>query len=108
MKEVLHLMENTKGDVARCLAEVKTTLRDKPIIRCENCTKTPDEIGQDVRFMVCSVCKTKLKFEVHYCSQYVVVLQSRLLYNSLMVLHPPDPARKNTGQFTRRLVAKRK
>ncbi|KIK38432.1 hypothetical protein CY34DRAFT_25648 [Suillus luteus UH-Slu-Lm8-n1] len=69
MKEVLHFMENTKGHVARCLAEVKTTFRDKPIIRCENCTKTPDDIGQNVRFMVCSVCKTKLKFEVHYCSQ---------------------------------------
>ncbi|KAG2137818.1 hypothetical protein BD769DRAFT_1351668 [Suillus cothurnatus] len=69
MKGVLHLMENTKGHVARSLAHVKTTLRDKPIIRCENCTKTPEDIGQGVRFMVCSVCKTKLKFEVHYCSQ---------------------------------------
>ncbi|KAG1881044.1 hypothetical protein F4604DRAFT_1650751 [Suillus subluteus] len=69
MKGVLHLMENTEGYVARSLAGVKTTLRDKPLIRCENCTKTPEDISQGVRFMVCSVCKTKLKFEVHYCSQ---------------------------------------
>ncbi|KAG1881071.1 hypothetical protein F4604DRAFT_1578111 [Suillus subluteus] len=69
MKGVLHIMENTEGYIARSLAEVKTTLRDKPLIRCENCMKTPEDIGQGVRFMVCSVCKTKLKFEVHYCSQ---------------------------------------
>ncbi|KAG1812917.1 uncharacterized protein BJ212DRAFT_439583 [Suillus subaureus] len=69
MKGALHIMENTEGYIARSLAGVKTTLRDKPLIRCENCTKTPEDIGQGVRFMVCSVCKTKLKFEVHYCSQ---------------------------------------
>lgn len=74
MKGVLHVMENTEGYVARSLAQVKTSLRDKPLIRCENCTKTPEDIGQGVRFMVCSVCKAKLKFEVHYCSQWVVVL----------------------------------
>ncbi|KAG2345754.1 hypothetical protein BDR05DRAFT_879581 [Suillus weaverae] len=69
MKEILHIMENTQGHVARSLAQVKTTFREKPLIRCENCTKTPEDIGQGARFMVCSVCKTKLKFEVHYCSQ---------------------------------------
>ncbi|KAG1852603.1 hypothetical protein C8R48DRAFT_676109 [Suillus tomentosus] len=69
MKGVLHLMENTKGYVARALAQAKTTFRDKPLVRCENCTKTPEEIGQGVRFMVCSVCKAKLNFEKHYCSQ---------------------------------------
>ncbi|KAG2137619.1 uncharacterized protein EDB93DRAFT_1167136 [Suillus bovinus] len=69
MKNVLHLMENSKGYVARSIAQVKTTLRDKPVIRCENCTKMPEDIGEGVRFMVCSLCKSKLKFEVHYCSQ---------------------------------------
>ncbi|KAG1774140.1 hypothetical protein EV702DRAFT_1180918 [Suillus placidus] len=69
MKGVLHIMENTEGYVARSLAQAKSTFRDKPLIRCENCTKTPEDIGQGVRFMVCSVCKTKLNFEVHYCSQ---------------------------------------
>jgi hypothetical protein len=46
-----------------------SSLRDKPIIRCENCTKSPDEIGHSVKFMLCSVCKSKLDFAVHYCSQ---------------------------------------
>ncbi|KAG1779881.1 hypothetical protein EV702DRAFT_1178145 [Suillus placidus] len=69
MKEVLHVMENTEGYVARSLAQVKSTFRDKPLIRCENCTKTPEDIGQGVRFMACSVCKTKLNFKVHYCSR---------------------------------------
>ncbi|KAG1812941.1 uncharacterized protein BJ212DRAFT_1578623 [Suillus subaureus] len=69
IKGVLHIMENTEGYVAETIAHVRTTLRDKPLIRCENCTKTPEDIGQGVCFMVCSVCKTKLKFEVHYCSQ---------------------------------------
>ncbi|KAG1907964.1 uncharacterized protein F5891DRAFT_938647 [Suillus fuscotomentosus] len=68
MKGVLHVMENTKGYVARAIAQVKTIFRDKPLVRCENCTKTPEEIGQGVRFMVCSVCKAKLNFEIHYCS----------------------------------------
>lgn len=70
MKGVLHVMENTEGYIARSLAQVKTTFRDKPLIRCDNCTKTPEDIGQGVRFMVCSACKTKLNFEVHYCSQF--------------------------------------
>ncbi|KAG2137598.1 uncharacterized protein EDB93DRAFT_1253605 [Suillus bovinus] len=70
MKGVLHLMENTEGYVARALAQVKTSFRDKPLIRCENCTKTPEDIGQGARFMVCSVCKTKLNFEIHYCSKF--------------------------------------
>ncbi|KAG0702804.1 hypothetical protein DFH29DRAFT_919846 [Suillus ampliporus] len=69
MKTVLDIMENTKGYFAKSLAYAKTTLRDKPLIRCDNCTKTPEDIGQGVRFMVCSTCKAKLSFEVHYCSQ---------------------------------------
>ncbi|KAG1894455.1 uncharacterized protein F5891DRAFT_1195295 [Suillus fuscotomentosus] len=69
MKGVLHFMENTKGYVARAVAQAKMTFRDKPLVCCENCTKTPEEIGQGVRFMVYSVCKAKLNFEIHYCSQ---------------------------------------
>lgn len=69
MKDVLNIVDNTGADFAHSLAQAKTTLRDKPLIRCENCTKTPEDIGEGVRFMVCSTCKTKLKFQVHYCSQ---------------------------------------
>ncbi|KAG1734023.1 uncharacterized protein EDB91DRAFT_1084174 [Suillus paluster] len=69
MKDALHVMDNTPGYFAQSLAETKTAIRDKPCIRCENCTKTPEDIGQGVRFMVCGTCKGKLNFEVHYCSQ---------------------------------------
>jgi Zn finger protein HypA/HybF involved in hydrogenase expression len=43
--------------------------RKKPQIRCENCTKTPEEIGGNPKFMLCSNCKSKLDFVVYYCSQ---------------------------------------
>jgi hypothetical protein len=69
VKDVLDLVENLDGSVARSLAYAKTTLRDKPLVRCENCTKTPEEIEPGVRFMVCSTCRSKLKFDVHYCSR---------------------------------------
>ncbi|RDB25255.1 hypothetical protein Hypma_007371 [Hypsizygus marmoreus] len=41
----------------------------KPTIRCENCAKSPDEIEGNPKFMVCSACKSKLDFVIHYCSQ---------------------------------------
>jgi hypothetical protein len=69
MKDVLDIVENSDGAFSRSLAYAKTTLRDKPLVRCENCTKTPEEIEPGIRFMVCSTCKSKLKFEVHYCSR---------------------------------------
>ncbi|KAG1821589.1 uncharacterized protein BJ212DRAFT_1425821 [Suillus subaureus] len=70
MKDVLAVMENTGAYFAHSLAQAKSSLRDKPLVRCENCTKTPEDIGQGARFMVCSTCKSKLQFEVHYCSQF--------------------------------------
>lgn len=70
MKDVLNIVENTGAYFANSLAQAKSSLRDKPLSRCENCTKTPEDIGQGVRFMVCSTCRLKLKFEVHYCSQF--------------------------------------
>ena len=45
-------------------------IRDKPLIRCENCTKTQ----QEKAFMLCSHCKSKLDFTVHHCSQYALIL----------------------------------
>ena len=59
----------TKGSFARAWSKTLSGMRDKPIIRCENCTKSPEEIGQNVKFMMCSSCKSKLDFAVHYCSQ---------------------------------------
>lgn len=104
MKDVLNIVENTGAYFANSLAQAKSSLRDKPLSRCENCTKTPEDIGQGVRFMVCSTCRLKLKFEVHYCSQCVVVLQS----SSRFMFLPLGSARTKTGPFTRRLVARRK
>ncbi|RDB20600.1 hypothetical protein Hypma_012236 [Hypsizygus marmoreus] len=42
--------------------------RSKPIIRCENCTKSPDMIEGNPKFKICSVCKSRLDFVIHYCS----------------------------------------
>ncbi|KAF9236271.1 hypothetical protein BU15DRAFT_50228 [Melanogaster broomeanus] len=68
MNPVVNLMENTDGYFSRAVAKAKANFREKPLIRCENCTKTPEEIGPDTRFMVCSVCRSKLAFTIHYCS----------------------------------------
>lgn len=70
MKDILDTVENTGAFFAHSLALAKTTLRNKPLLRCENCTKTPEEIGQGARFMVCGGCKSKLKLSVRYCSQF--------------------------------------
>ncbi|KAF9223806.1 hypothetical protein BS17DRAFT_767030 [Gyrodon lividus] len=51
---VLSLVVNTDYFFSVTLAQSLSTLRDKPLIRCENCTKSPEEIGPDTRFMVCS------------------------------------------------------
>ena len=54
---------------ARAWSKTVSSIRDKPLIRCENCTKSPEEIGRNVKFMLCSSCKSKLDFVIHYCSQ---------------------------------------
>ncbi|KIJ60381.1 hypothetical protein HYDPIDRAFT_32346 [Hydnomerulius pinastri MD-312] len=69
MKPATDLIVNTDDFFCESMARMKTTLRDKPLIRCENCEKTPEEIGPNACFMVCSTCKVKLNFSVHYCSQ---------------------------------------
>ncbi|KIM75252.1 hypothetical protein PILCRDRAFT_13796 [Piloderma croceum F 1598] len=67
MDPVTHFMEMEVSLQPR----IKTlpSMRDKPVIRCENCTKRPEEIGRNVKFMLCSVCTSKLDFMVHYCSR---------------------------------------
>jgi hypothetical protein len=64
--------------ISKTLADV----RDKPIVRCENCTKTPEEIDSG-KFMVCSSCKSKLDFIIHYCSQFVNYCSVCLRYSLL-------------------------
>ncbi|EIW87272.1 hypothetical protein CONPUDRAFT_161853 [Coniophora puteana RWD-64-598 SS2] len=36
---------------------------------CETCDRTPGEVGDNVRFLVCGACKQKLKIEYYYCSK---------------------------------------
>lgn len=58
---------NSDGIFAQAMGETLACMREKPLMRCENCTKTSEEIGGNVKFMVCSACRTKLDFSVHYC-----------------------------------------
>ncbi|KAH7903472.1 hypothetical protein BJ138DRAFT_1020581 [Hygrophoropsis aurantiaca] len=70
IKSVLNIMDQDPA-FANGFARTLRNKRDKPIIRCENCEKSASELGSDASFMVCSICKAKLKFSLHYCSQYV-------------------------------------
>jgi hypothetical protein len=59
MKPVTDFM-TADSSLADFLSKAISNVRDKPIIRYENCTKTPEEIGNGTKFMLCSVCKSKL------------------------------------------------
>jgi hypothetical protein len=71
MDPVLSILKSEFGRGVGTLFRMK---RDKPLMRCERCTKCPEDIGEDVKFMMCSVCKKKLDFAVYYCSQYVLFI----------------------------------
>jgi hypothetical protein len=64
-------MLNESGPFVQALSKTLAGVRDKPIIRCQNCTKNPEEIefGGNAKFMVCSTCRSKLNVSVHYCSK---------------------------------------
>jgi hypothetical protein len=68
MDPVMNIIEQG-GIFIRSLPNLVAGMRDKPIIRCQNCTKSPKEIGGGVKFMVCGACRSNLKFSVHYCSK---------------------------------------
>ena len=57
------------GDLVLTWAKTVSIKRDKPLIRCEGCTKTPEDIGGNARFLICSNCRSKLDFVVYYCSK---------------------------------------
>jgi len=61
--------EMTNPEFTKLWGEIELEAPSKPIIRCENCAKSPDMFEDGVKFMQCSVCKAKLSFTVHYCSQ---------------------------------------
>ena len=84
-----------------------TLFLDKPLIRCQNCTKTPEEVGKNANFMVCSNCKSKLNFLIHYCSKYVCLVLSCLEVWILPCISP-GRARRRTGTRTRNIAGRRK
>ena len=49
-------------------AKTSSSQHDNPVIYCEKCAKTPEEIGGNLKFMVCSKCKSQLNIAVYYCS----------------------------------------
>jgi len=65
MDPVIKIMK-TDVNFASTMAMTLSTMREKPLIRCENCPKSSETT--EVKFMVCSSCKTKLSFSVYYCS----------------------------------------
>ena len=60
------------GAGAASFSRILNGMRGKPLIRCENCTKSPEDLGPSFKFMLCGACKAKLDFAVHYCSKYVL------------------------------------
>jgi hypothetical protein len=38
-------------------------------IRCAYCTRSPEELDENLNFMVCTKCRSKAKTDVHYCSR---------------------------------------
>jgi hypothetical protein len=70
MDPVKELMDSD-GAFAHAHSRTMAMLSHKPVIRCENCTKRPEDIDGNPKFMVCSACKLKLDFVIHYCSPYV-------------------------------------
>jgi hypothetical protein len=52
---------------------------NKPLIKCKNCTKAPEEISNNIVSMLCSTCNIKLQFSIHYCSVYIVQKYHRFI-----------------------------
>ncbi|KAF9459187.1 hypothetical protein BDZ94DRAFT_1312645 [Collybia nuda] len=65
MKPVTDLMTNDPH-TTESFAKVAQNRREQPVVRCQSCTDTQVENGP--KFMVCSTCKSKLNFTIHYCS----------------------------------------
>lgn len=68
MDPVIDIMSKADGWFPSVMANMMSSLRDKPLIRCENCDKNSEEDEGNIKFMVCGRCKVKLDFAMHYCS----------------------------------------
>jgi hypothetical protein len=94
-----------KSPVCSSIGQLVLGLRDKPLIRCEKCIKTPKEIGDNAKFMQCSVCKTKLKSSVHYCSRCVL---SRYVFPSHLPRFEIRACQKDDWQEHKKYCGKQK
>ncbi|EGO05431.1 hypothetical protein SERLA73DRAFT_174578 [Serpula lacrymans var. lacrymans S7.3] len=66
MSSVVNVTENMSGTFGRDTTEA---IKVKRLVRCENCDRTPKDLGDNIQFLVCGRCKTKLDFSLHYCSR---------------------------------------
>ena len=73
MDPVWSLME-TDGGIAMAFSRGLARMQEKPVIRCENCAKNPQEVDGSPKFMVCARCKGDLDYKVHYCSRFVFLI----------------------------------
>lgn len=64
----VEMMDIAGPGFASSMTDIIADMSAKPIIRCENCEKSPEEIANSPRFAMCSVCKKNLNHVVHYCS----------------------------------------
>jgi hypothetical protein len=71
-------------------------------LTCENCAKTPEKIGVNTKFLVCSVCKTKVGSAVYYCSQWAPIIISSE-HSLIRIL---ERVRRQIGESTSRIVAR--
>jgi hypothetical protein len=49
--------------------EIRDRIKD-PVMVCEACNRSEGEFEGHPKFMVCSVCRQKLKRKIYYCSAY--------------------------------------
>ena len=78
--------------------------RNKPLIRCKNCTEGPEKIGRDVKFMLCSTCRSELDFV--FTGSTVSFRIVGIFVNESLAQYRSGDARKKTGADTRNIAAK--
>lgn len=68
MNPIITMLKNDSLTAAS-LAKTLSDVHEEPIVCCQNCEKQ-EEVGK--KFMLCSTCKSKLNFPIHYCSMCVL------------------------------------
>ncbi|EIW87285.1 hypothetical protein CONPUDRAFT_161859 [Coniophora puteana RWD-64-598 SS2] len=63
------LMWNASHRGLRSIVAARKDAKSRETLSCENCERSPVEIGANVRFLVCATCKRNLNFACWYCSR---------------------------------------